>query len=743
MFGHFVSHSHRYLLNNTTPCSQVTFYVHFLSLIFSKEIATGQLHMSEKGGVWLQPSHIDSSVSLLSSIQEFHLKPWLQLLQEHLHRSIPDSLSGSIEDVPWRLNTNCSSCPYLVGCRRDKACGADIRAVPHVSAPDSKLLQDLPKRSPVPDNPHDVRSVRALHALLSQVVSSRVLPSHEQHRALRAIGASVSPALPVKQSSLGALTSIIDHSVLMKDQQRCGTFPNNTDDFPIYVSLCCDPANELPIACAVRSFPGEDFSMTATYSSDQDDTKHQQEQLLVDFLVHLCEIVQMAAAKTVSPCLTFYVWEPLERTCLTQLVIKALCGELSHLLRAVPDLTARVHYLALVLLDFPEQWELDAPPKPEYNYAATPRICDIVGQFRALVHLPIRGFYSPSTIASCMNSPDPVDVVDIAVESIERDWSQQSKDASERLRSRVDKLKIATNYLRRNAAKNLLFNKSAALPSTSAVDRSASTHPVLQRLVFMKHVDALVRCSEKRRKRIASLNDTELEVRLRCTAKHENSIDFQLVSGPPVFADRSPHIRKWCLARDKAETIVNFVDLMYLSESRFSKNREVAFVSVDVPNAHVLSVRCEVPTGFAVNIGDVCVLFAREVDLNLAKSIDSLESMGADCNAHPTTPRTFIDLVEDPNAWSARACGITGICAETVLSDVLCSALESGRGCVDSIYQDAGVDSLGPLSGAQTQALQSLLHSKLTVLWGPPGTSCDTSLKYLQLIISLRNFRYW
>lgn len=262
---------------------------------------------------------------------------------------------------------------------------------------------------------------------------------------------------------------------------------------------------------------------------------------------------------------------------------------------------------------------------------------------------------------------------------------------------------------------------------------------IVQRLIFMKHVDVLVRCATAREKRIAGLNNPTQLVRLKCVAKDDKIGTFEQISGPVVFADSAANafIKKWCLVRDEAETIVNFADLQFLTEKLYCSDRAVAFVTLksvlvearDQSRNAVCILQCTLPSNAQVNVGEDCGLFAREVDLNIAKSIDSLELMGSGA-----LPPTFVELVTDPNAWSARP--FDNPLLQGSIAGVSAAALERSRIQVNRVYQSVldlreGFAQVGPLTGVQAQAFQRLMHDKLTIVWGPPGTLFLVFSKFL------------
>jgi len=180
--------------------------------------------------------------------------------------------------------------------------------------------------------------------------------------------------------------------------------------------------------------------------------------------------------------------------------------------------------------------------------------------------------------------------------------------------------------------------------------------------------------------------------------------------------------------RDEEEVIVNFADLQYLTEKLYCPDRAVAFVTVKSvavearEDVAVCILQCTLPSNAQVSVGEDCVLFVREVDLNIAKSIDSLELMGSGA-----LPHTFVRLVSDPNAWSATP---GDDLLQGSLAGVPASALEKHRVQLNRIYQSVmdlsgGHESryaqVAPLTGVQAQAFQRLVHDKLTIVWGPPG----------------------
>ncbi len=714
----------------------MAFYSYFLGQVFADEIDRGVLRMSDTGGVWLQPVQADASVPLRISLQEFHLKPWLKLLMQHLQSDIPDALSGSIEDVPWHLNAHCSMCPYLSDCRADKPYGADIRVLPHVSAGDSKLLQNIAFKYAEDIDPTAAPSaVSTLHAALNSDAFMSAEPPATRQRALRAVEASPSATT----GNFGALTSLLERRTVLKEQ-LCGTYPANQDGLSVFVTLCCDPALGLPYAWAMCGTGQSPTFECATFTTNSKEMRAREESVLLALLTRLCEMMEtLMRPPSNSKGVTLYVWDAMEKFCLTQLVIKSLCGEFSALIGTVPGLTARVHYLALVLLDHPQRWHLHVPPSPDLMAASsTPRVCELTAQYRALVHLPIAGFYSSVDIAAWVRMQTLVaPSSDISLDAIERGWAQ-STSISTQLNARLVELVEAEKYLRSTVAassKRLLFNKSAPLPDRAAM--ITTNFPVgnviVQRLVFMKHVDVLVRCATARQKRIAALNNPAQQIRLQCVGKDKNMAYFEQLSGPAVFADSSANefIKKWCLTKEDAEVVVNFADLCYLTEKLYCPDRAVTFVTVknvvmEVREGGVVCiVQCTLPSNSLIVEGDTCVLFAREVDLNLAKSIDSLTLLG-----HGALPHTFVELVADPNHWNALP--IAHPPTPPSFVGLPCSTLDRSRVQVNLVYQNvisltgdtsaSPFAKVAPLSGVQAQAFHQLLHDKLTIVWGPPGT---------------------
>lgn len=747
-----------FLLVFCRPTMQVAFYSYFLEQIFKAEIDAGTLQMSPVGGVWLQPAEAVKDGPLAPSMEEFQLKPWLQLLGQHLLHDIPAALSAPIEDVPWHLNDSCGSCPYLADCGTPKAYGVDIRTLPNVSKADSKFLQKLSVE--YSDGPTATASQRQAKygalTLQKALVAGQASDAPGQARALRILGASPSSAAA---GDFDSLTSVLEDRPTLKCN-LCGLFPATAEGIAVYITLHCDPALDLPyaygVAVSVNGTPSDSqhvATVACDLSKDSNALRSAEYALLLSFVTLLCDIVDAHSASNAACKLSFYVWEGLEKYCLSQLIIKSLCGEFG----ALPgSLKQRVHYLALVVLDYPEQWDLLAPAPPMQGDLgassnagticnSSPRVCDVTLSYKALLHLPIPGFYAPASIYGCIATNSACASTTeasatVSLDHIERVWTTPG-DIAQLVRTRLQALITATTFLRSFVVahdRTLLFNISPPLPDRTQLRAPLpAASPLVERLLFMKEVDVLVRCSTARQKRISALNNTNNNatalVRLRCVSVRATRCTFEQLSGPPVFCDNpaSVHIKKWCLTTDRSDLVAGFVDIQYLVEKSCCKNLSYRFVTVvraSMAQNNGIAVRTvEIDIWLAEKIikeNNTYVMFERGVDLNIKKSLDSLAQA-----AQGAIPLTFEAVLQDPNTWNSEHQRAE---LPPTFADLALNVLDQSRMDVNTVYRTVidhtGLDAspfakVAPLTGVQARAFQMLLSDRLTIVWGPPGTT--------------------
>lgn len=725
--------------------AQVAFYSYFLEKIFEADIASGSLRMSPTGGVWLQTKSYLSDI--FNCLEFFQLKPWLSLLTQHLTEDILAALSGSLEDVPWQLNTSCASCPYLADCRAPKVSGVDIRSLPHISRSDSKFLQKIALEysdgsSTLP------RPAKFAASTLLSALQNREYDKHTSGRVVKILGGSGSTR--AARGEFGSLTSLLESRVIVKDR-LCGLIPMNNSGFSVYISLHCDPALDLPYAFGViLYFNGKQQDSIELDKCDIDKestiTREKEQAFLLKILSYLCNLIDyMVNSGGPSTTVSFYMWDGLEKFFLTQLVVKSLCGEFGPLSDA---LSPRVHYLARVLLDYPQQWDLFAPTPPLEgdiktlsNGAATsidisnstPRMCDITQAYKSLVLLPITGFYSPSDIhtwiESCKKLGDSSPNSNISAGHTESTWIA-SGDVRELVRIRLLALVDATEYLRNVVVAHdprLLFNSSPPLPYGVHFPTPVVTNNVLQRLIFMKEVDLLIRCSSARYKRITSLNNPPDLVKLQCKSVDDGQCIFVQISGSIVFEDSpaSVNFKKWVLSVNDPQVLASFTDLNYISKMGFIPGNTCRLVSVVNTFLHdeqwCLGISLLGNASLFAKVGREYLLFPREMDFNVAKSLTSLTQA-----LQRLLPPTFEALLSDPNRWSAEP-GFPPLFIERSSELTPYNELDEVRKNVNIFYRSLGdlndsYRKLAPLTGAQAQAFKMLLTERLTILWGPPGT---------------------
>ena len=701
--------------------AQVAFYSYFIERIFSSEIDAGRLKMSVYGVIWLQPSTSDAGI--INTQQQFQLKPWLQLLDTHLEGDLPTAFNSALEDVPWHLNMKCASCPYINDCKTPKSYGMDIRALPNISRADSEYLQDVSRRYAQTLPQRRGTAVPVANAVQTLLDALR----REKHeRAERILGMTRSD---------GLLASVLEQRVVVRGHLYGGLPRSISQGASVYLSLHCDPATDLPFAFGILAYRGEgqvvmEVVEHVQWADDVAVLQTREEALLLSFLTSLRALLCGGALTPTSPVMV-YVWDSLDHFCLNQLVIKALSGQFSAVLDSHADLCAALYYIALVLLNFQEQWHLPAPPtniSHATQFASTPRVCDVSEAYRALVHLPVSGFYSPSAIHSWV-ARQPA--TDISAASIERTWqAAEGAKLVAALRTRLAGLRSAVTYLHDQVTAHnptLLFNSAPALFDTAVVATPAGD-PLAERLLFMKQVDCLVRCGTARLRRIAAVNGSaSQQMRLRCLQQQGQMWYFIQESGELVTpsASSAEFVKKFCLVRDDEALVTQYCDYQNLSETSSCSNWSYRFVNIKETGRSGTQWRVgiEMKSETFLTPNAVYILFEREVDLVVQKSEDSLRQ----ASAH-LVPGTFSDVVRNPNSWGKVS----------TMAGVSCASLDSARIAVDNVYSsycrlhtNCPQAAVGPLTRVQAAAFQKVLTERLTILWGPPGKLIVYTVLYI------------
>jgi hypothetical protein len=734
----------------------VAFYAYFLARIFRREIEKGLMAMGDVGYIWLQPS--DASAEITSTMQPFQLKPWLQLVERHMLYDIPRALSGAIEDVAWHLSLQCAPCPYLEDCRTPTQHGMDIRALPHVSRADSQHLQSAalaysaaPSKQVRATKMNTTAPAKFSVQTLRVALTARVHQNNPDTRAAQVLGEVLSP---------GLLASVLDDRCIVNGH-FCDSFPSKSAGTELFLSLACDPANDLPYSfalCAVDAAAGRVVASDegfALWTKDPAELRRREEALLVRFLSSLCAIL-CGQAVSGAPALVIYVSEGIEKYCLSQLIVKALCGECSRILSNQPaQLRVDLHYAALVILDYAEQWQLLEVPSSAAAVTAacagsyTPRVCDVTSAYRTLVYLPIAGFFQARDIYKWLQGHNetaggfPSGAAEqIALDGIERLWLSADSSLAATVRARLDALRFAAQFLSGTVTavnSALLPNAAPPLPvrPVGAATSVSTGDSVLQRLQFMKAVDVTVRCGTARQKRIAALNSgantTIATLRyLRESPRFTHCFALERGEVPAVAGSSGAFIKKSCLCARDEQLLSLYADYAHLTETMKCPDDRYTFGSVveitsepsQSGDAPVMVVEVSTTGRTAFVEGRMYFLFEREADLNMSRTFDSLAQAVA-----RRTPSTFVDVVRDPNAWS-RAFGTDK--AAATFAAVGCAPLSQARVAVDAVYRqhigltggsmESPFASVGPLTRVQLAAFDKLLHERLTVMWGPPGT---------------------
>jgi hypothetical protein len=320
---------------------------------------------------------------------------------------------------------------------------------------------------------------------------------------------------------------------------------------------------------------------------------------------------------------------------------------------------------------------------------------------------------------------------------LEQGWQSQGEVRAV-IQSRLQALQSATTYLRRVVTAHkpgLLYNPAAALPDRLQAQsqyQSAAGNAVAQRLMFMKQVDTLVRCSAARLKRIAVLNTGTDLGRLRCIKEAPKDVHwFVQENGAPVFpnGNAAVPIKKFCLVRDNEALVSQFSDYQYATEMHSCSDYSYRFVNVtevateDVAGVPTRVVKIAMKSVTFLTTGQAYILFEREVDLNVLKSVDTLTKA-----AGLLAPNTFVDVITAPNAWNDS---VTTAGAGPTFAGMDCATLSAARVRVDAVYRDvllltggsadSPYASVGPLTSVQARAFDRVLKDRLTIVWGPPG----------------------
>ncbi|KAJ7490410.1 hypothetical protein B0H11DRAFT_2156635 [Mycena galericulata] len=706
--------------------------IYFYTLCLSYLLPRPFFKSSGSAAIWLPPAggFDTDSIPSLEDLKSINVSLLAPSLDEYLFSRLPVILSLSRDNIDWHLNPLCRTCPFRSDCEKTVIEEGQLGIIPNISLAQVRNLKSLltisrgTAASAVPD-------IEDLHFLLAEAGKIR----------------DIEASYPVTVKKARRILAVQTSSNVV--QRHNFTLPRR-EDIAVVISLIVDPsASKQGIAFFF-------ISVHSSIPSFQPDSVHGPGALFITALsTVLRDILVLNAVVEPVPLTQFYVFSPGEYTVLQDHFINRalttvpgsredlrLCIDfMSSGNWSAPELRTHLERMGISISGTPDELrqriEGEIQRLREEELGQLPRVVILKHQIEALLALPVPGYWDLTECALTILPPSSVDRFCPSDEELYDAYKMSGsldllKDKLARRNASIYAVLQNTRARLSASGIGLLVNDARVL-SSNFMD--ICKEDTLRKLFFMQQFEVMAKLSELWKARIAGCPDAHiLEYRETLQDIKGTAHIFHLISGGLDLpgGDKDKAFYGYIMTEDvhragdvPVEALFDDLSVCGLlfppnkyTLSRWTRQNPI--VQRKLIRQHI-SVTLQTWGGpdSRLVVGRYYRLSPRLVDFNITKILSTLVELDLRAAIAPedSTDIPFLQLILKPGSFDSSSLIERG--KEFIREENNIQAMFRTLRGLDG---PDGVTGALVLKPSQHRAVQRIMTSRLSVLWGPPGT---------------------
>ncbi|MGB9929838.1 MAG: AAA domain-containing protein [Methanosarcina sp.] len=676
---------------------QATLYALMLKDVLAKNNNEMQVDLNQ-AGIWLNGQE---------EPELFNLNFNARIIEEFLHYRLPEILESPLESVPWHVYSRCKLCDFYSYCRKEAEDCNSVSLVPYLSVSGRAYLRDAkwdnqtPNKTPnqilnqVP-NQTSIYTLSELEVFLNNPNSDEILNN--------------CGSLRNKGNSLrNTLRALKEKQVIFNNRVSLA-LPKN-EDVSLFITLQKDPVSGQIYAAGFRRFKGKavygDAVNEGSYvARSPEKCAEIQREFLQDLFRELRSLHEYNDNNgnldwKDQKSLQIYVYDSYELDLLRELLREAV---------KVAGLAA----IALDLLFYLQDPSLFNEKQHPFSRPSFPIIV-LTNEIQKLVSLPIPFSLRLPEVVEALPNPN----LDFKLNPSSLFWFEQSNALKSDAISMAwdNKRTEALDWIRKELSVRLLAASSVLEGLRAKTEDSLVSwapkfqipasrkynYPEVSQMVFITRYESYIRNLEIRERRSLSLETRVREgISIPIQYLEQNLWKVSVDIDSRLF-EQNENIGYLLVPRgeegEKAQ--VTFEDYKYRTNLRNPGQSNVCFAII---NKKVENEKTGKLMGFFLEIshnegqprfktGDEAVLHPRFTDFSSERIIDRLTELDEQLE------HDFIRLLRTPDKFALPVRE-----SESFFETAQKYAVESG------------------FTESQKKAFDHMVHNRLTLIWGPPGT---------------------
>ncbi|MHC1757481.1 MAG: AAA domain-containing protein [Methanosarcina sp.] len=657
---------------------QATLYALMLKDVLEKNDIDMQVDLKQ-AGIWLNGK---------DEPELFKLNFNTKIIEEFLHYRLPKILQSPLESVPWHVYNRCELCDFYQYCRNEAEERNSVSLVPYLSVSGRKYLREAEW-----DRQTSINSLPELEIFLNNQVSDDIL--------------NKCGSLRNKGDSLRNTVKALNEKEVIINNGTSLALPKN-EDVSLFITLQKDPVSGQIYAAGFRRFKGKIVYGNAVneriyVAESSEKCTEIQRSFLLDLLKELRvlheynENLEWKEQKSLQT----YVYDSYELD-----LLKELLGESIKIIELAP--------VALDLLFYFQDPSLFNEKQHPLAKVAFP-IVVLTNEIQKLVSLPVPFSLRLPEVAEALPSPS----LDFKINPSSLFWFEHSNALKSDAISMAweNNRTEAIDWIRKELSMRLLATSSVLEGLRAKVEGSLVSwaskfqmpaskkynYPEVSQMIFITRYESYMRNMEIRAKRSLPWDGRVKDgVSIPIQYLEQNLWKVSVDINSKLF-EQNENISYLLVLKGEAgeKAQITFEDYKYRTNLRNPGQSNVCFAII---NKKIENEKTGNLMGFFLEIsynegqlpfkkGDEAVLHPRFTDFFSERIIDRLTELDEQLE------HDFIRLLRNPHKFTVP------IRESNAFFEIAQKyAIESG------------------FTESQKRAFEHMLHNRLTLIWGPPGT---------------------
>ncbi|MEL7664151.1 MAG: AAA domain-containing protein [Methanosarcina mazei] len=657
---------------------QATLYALMLKDVLEKNDIDMQVDLKQ-AGIWLNGK---------DEPELFKLNFNTKIIEEFLHYRLPKILQSPLESVPWHVYNRCELCDFYQYCRNEAEERNSVSLVPYLSVSGRKYLREAEW-----DHQTSINSLSELEIFLNNQVSDDIL--------------NKCGSLRNKGDSLRNTVKALNEKEVIINNGTSLALPKN-EDVSLFITLQKDPVSGQIYAAGFRRFKGKIVYGNAVneqiyVAESSEKCAEIQRSFLLDFLkeVRVLHEYNENLEWKEQKSLQTYVYDSYELDLLKELLRESV----------------KITELAPVALDllfyFQDPFLFNEKQHPLAKVAFP--IVVLTNEIQKLVSLPVPFSLRLPEVAEALPSPSLDFKINpsslfwfeysnaLKSDAISMAWENNRIEAIDWIRKELSMRLLATSSVLEGLRAKVEGSLVSWAPKFQMPASKKYNYPEVSQMIFITRYESYMRNMEIRAKRSLPWDGRVKEgISIPIQYLEQNLWKVSADIDSKLF-EQNENISYLLVPKGEAgeKAQVTFEDYKYRTNLRNPGQSNVCFAII---NKKIENKKTGNLMGFFLEIsynegqlpfkkGDEAVLHPRFTDFFSERIIDRLTELDEQLE------HDFIRLLRNPYKFAVPV---------RESSDFL------------EIAQKYAIES--GFTESQKIAFEHMIHNRLTLIWGPPGT---------------------